>query len=79
MRDVLICENRLRDMLIVDKRENPSKIERLLKAEMFYLLRNYFEFNAEDLTIEIAVNETGKFEFDISGIATSIKKIHTFE
>ena len=78
MRNITNCENRLREMLIADKRENPSKIERLLKSELYYLLRNYFEFNSEDFTIEIAVNEFGKFEFNISGVAASLKKIHTF-
>ena len=79
MRQIVSCENRLKKMLIADKKENPAKIERVLKSELFYLLRNFFELNSDDLNVDIIVNSFGKFEFIINGIATNIKRIHTFD
>ena len=79
MNNIAKCETRLKNMLIADKRENPSKIERVLKSELYHLLRNYFELNSEDFIVEIGVNEHGKFEFTITGVALALKKIHTFE
>ena len=79
MREIVTCENRLKNMLIADKKENPAKIERLLKSELFYLLRNFFEINSEDLSVDIAVNSIGRFEFVITGMASGIKMVHTFD
>ena len=37
------CENRLKNMLIKDKQDNPQKVTGVLKSEILYVLKNYME------------------------------------
>ena len=65
-------------MIVLDKQETPQKINRLIKAEMLFLLRNYFDICAEDLSLDIVVNEYGRYILDIKGEARNIKIAHIF-
>lgn len=78
MNNLTICENRLKTMLAGDKQENPQRIERVLKSEILYVLKNYFEICSEDLNVEILVNEQGRYELNIHGLSRAIKIAHTF-
>ena len=40
MRDLANLENRLKNIIVADKKENPEKIERLLKSEIMNVLKN---------------------------------------
>ena len=61
------CEERLKSIVVLDKQETPQKINRLLKSELLYLLRNYFDICAEDLNLDIAINQNGKYEINVLG------------
>ena len=39
MKDIGICENRMKNMITLDKSFNPIKIEKVLKSEIIYLLK----------------------------------------
>ena len=57
------CETRLRNMVIKDKKDNPQKINGVLKAELLYVLRNYldlkeYDFGEEGL-LEVAILDMG--------------------
>jgi len=78
MKEIESCENRLKSMIVLDKQEAPQKINRLLKAELLFLLRNYFDIVAEDLLLDIKVNEFGRYILDIHGECRSIKIAHVF-
>ena len=76
--NVISCENRLKSMIVLDKQEAPQKINRFLKAELLYLLKNYFDITAEDLVLDIAISDTGKYLLNIKGECCNIKIAHVF-
>ena len=78
MRVVESCESRLKSMIVMDKQETPQKINKILKSELIYVLRNYFEICAEDLSLDISVMNTGKYEISIRAESKNIKIAHVF-
>jgi len=67
------CENRLKNMMVADKADNPHKIERVLRAEIFYVLKNYFEIRGDDLFVNIELNELGNYIINIKCESSVIK------
>jgi hypothetical protein len=65
-------------MIVMDKQETPQRINRLIKAEILYLLKNYFDISAEDLTLDISVNDFGKYMLEIRGECRNMKIAHVF-
>lgn len=61
----LTCEDRLRNIMVVDKKENPQRIERLLKSELLYVLKNYFEVSYDGLDVSICVDEKGEYNLNV--------------
>ena len=72
------CENRLKSMIVLDKQEVPQKINKLLKAEILFVFRNYFEICSEDVELNISVLNTGKYEITVRGESNNIKIAHVF-
>ena len=68
-----LCEERLRNMLVIDKKENPQRIERLLKAEVIHILKNYFDINNGDMDLNLEVNESGQYVLSIMCVSNNIK------
>ncbi len=62
----LIKMDRLKNIISSDRQENPLKIEKLLKAEMLNLLRNYFDISQDDLSLSILINKDGKYDIQIN-------------
>lgn len=61
----LTCEDRLRNIMVVDKKENPQRIERLLKSELLYVLKNYFKVSYDGLDVSICVDENGEYNLNV--------------
>lgn len=78
MNNLVSCEDRLKKMLISDKSENPARIERVIKSELLYLLKNYFEISSEDFRVDIRVRDDGRYELNINGVSRTIKIAHLF-
>lgn len=72
------CENRLKTMIVIDKQESPQKISKLLKSELLFMLRNYFDIYADDLILDICVNEAGRYEILIKAESNNVKVAHLF-
>jgi len=79
MNNIVVCENRLKNLLVSDKRENPIRIERVLKSELLNVLKNYFEVACEDLILDILVREDGKYDIQMNAVSRAIKIANTFE
>ena len=79
MSNIIVCENRLKNMLVSDKRENPERIKRVLKSELLNVLKNYFEIACEDLILDIIIREDGKYDIQMNVISRAIKFANTFE
>ena len=73
------CEDRLKNILVTDKKENPNRIERVVKTEIFNVVRNYFEINLDDLNLCIGVRDDGKYDITINIVSRSIKMANTFD
>ena len=79
MNNLVVCEDRLKNMLVSDKRENPIRIERVLKSELINVMKNYFEIASEDLVLDILVREDGKYDIQMNVVSRAIKFANTFE
>lgn len=71
-------EERLKNVLISDKKENPEKIKKIIKAEILYLMRNYFTIDSEDLNVDIIVSDSNKYMVDINFTSNTILSAKTF-
>ena len=78
MRDKTNLENRLKNIKKKKKKENPEKIERLLKSEIMNVLKNYFDITSEDVSLSILINDDGKYDLQINAISSFLKIAHTF-
>ncbi len=78
MREIVGLENRLKNMIALDKNEEPEKIIKVLKAEVVNLLKNYFEITSEDVETSILVNSDGKYDLQINAVSNTIKIANTF-
>ena len=78
MREIVGLENRLKNMIALDKKEEPEKIIKVLKAEVVNLLKNYFEITSEDVETSILVTSDGKYDLQINAVSNTIKIANTF-
>ncbi len=73
MREISCCEDRLKSMFLIDKAETPQKINKVIKAEIIYLLKNYFDITAEDVEVELGVAQTGEYILNITAKSRFLK------
>jgi len=71
----VLCENRLRQVLYNDKKENPHKVLNIIKSEILYVLKNYMEIKAEDMDIIINIDEFGSYKLEIKASINRLKMI----
>lgn len=60
-----IVVTRLKGMLTNDKKENPIKLENVIKSEILYVLKNYMDIKSEDVDFAINVDNDGKYEISL--------------
>ncbi len=68
-------EGRLRNMLIRDRQDNPQKINRILKSEILYVLKNYFDLKDYDLDIDVSLGNNGYYHLSIQADCHNIKSV----
>ena len=64
--NVVIIENRIKQMLINDRKENPDKIISLLRSEIFYIFKNYMDIKIDDIELNIGIDNNGKYVVSIN-------------
>lgn len=69
MNNLTLNEERLKNLIAIDRSENPNKILKLLKSEVLNVLRNYFDINFDDLDISIIINKKGEYDLQINAIS----------
>lgn len=79
MNNLLECENRLRNIIISDKRQNPCRIEKILKSELINIMRNYFDISSDDLDLSILVREDGRYSVQMNVVSRTIKFANSFD
>jgi hypothetical protein len=60
-------------MSLIDKAETPQKISKVLKAEILYLLNNYFDLTADSIDLELVVGHTGEYILSVSARSKFLK------
>ena len=76
MQNLTTCEERLRTMGIMDKSETPQKIVKVLKAEILYLLNNYLDITADNLEVDLGVDNNGEYVLSIFAKSGFLKIVH---
>lgn len=61
----LVCENRLKNVLVMDKKINESLIS-VLKCDVLQVLKNYMDISADELDLNIDIDEYGFYNVCIS-------------
>lgn len=70
--------DRLKNMIVIDKKENPQRIERLIKSELLYVLKNYFDVTYEGLEVDIFVDNDGVYNLNLNLKSNTIKIARCF-
>ncbi len=74
--ELTVCTERLRNVLINDKKDNPNKILNVLKSDILYVLKNYMEISSDDLDLNINVTSVGTYKITILADVTRLKTLN---
>lgn len=77
--ELMVCNERLRNVLKSDKRDNPNKILNVLKSDILYVLKNYMEITSDDLDVNINVTSTGTYSITILADVNRLKTLNCIE
>lgn len=75
----MVCNERLRNVLKSDKRDNPNKILNVLKSDILYVLKNYMEITSDDLDVNINVTSAGTYSITILADVNRLKTLNCIE
>ena len=56
MNQLTAIDSRLKQMLINDKKDNPTKLIGIIKSEIFYVLKNYMDIKIDDIDFNIGID-----------------------
>ena len=72
MNYAVAIDNRIKQMLVKDKKINPEKIVKLLKSEIFFSLRNYMEIKVDDINLDIGIDNDGKYIISLNATSNRL-------
>lgn len=75
----LTCVTRLKNVIVSDKKENPMRIERVLKAELAHVIKNYFDVSNDDIDLSILIREDGRYDLQLNVISRAIRIANSFD
>lgn len=78
MNDLLSGDNRLRNLIVSDRRENPIKIEKFLKAEIIKVLQNFFDVSSDDISLSIIISKEGIYDIQINALSKNFLNANVF-
>lgn len=78
MRDLVNDNSRLKNLIASDRKENPVKIEKLLKSELVNVMRNYFEISMDDVDLSILINKDGWYDIQLNVLSQTLSIANTF-
>ena len=70
-------EERLNKALILDKHFNPEKIRNVIKSDIFQVLKNYGDIEADGLDFDITILDDASFCVSFKAKLSSIKTFKT--
>lgn len=78
MMDLVNDNSRLKSLIASDRKENPVKIEKLLKSELVNVMRNYFEISMDDVNLSILINKDGWYDIQLNVLSQTLCIANTF-
>lgn len=78
MRDLVNDNSRLKNLIASDRKENPVKIEKILKSELVNVMRNYFEISMDDVNLSILINKDGWYDIQLNVLSQTLCIANTF-
>lgn len=66
-------ESRLKKVLISDKHFNPERVKRVIRSDMYAVLRDYADVSPESMQFDIEINSSGDYEFYLRATAKRMK------
>ena len=79
MNNIVVCENRLKNIIVADKQENPIKIKKVVRAEIIQVLRNYFDVSMDDVDFDIVITDDGFYNIIINVVSRNMKFANSFD
>ena len=77
--ELTVCNERLRSVLINDKKDNPSKIINVLKSDILFVLKNYMDISSDNLEVGINMDSLGKYNITILATVQRLKTLNCIE
>ena len=77
--ELTLCAERLKNVLINDKKDNPNKILNVLKSDILYVLKNYMEISCDDVDLSIQVTHAGTYTVSMIANVKRIKTLNCIE
>ncbi len=77
--ELSVCNERLKNVLVIDKKDNPNKILNVLKSDILYVLKNYMEINNENLEVNIAVTQLGTYNITVLANVSRLKTLNCID
>ena len=68
-------QKRLNELIVNDNNEGVNVLEKLVKAEITSVLKNYFIISSEDIDIDLSAVVGGCYKININGDIKGVKKI----
>lgn len=68
-----IVENRLKKVIVSDKKSLSPQLIELLKSDIYSLLDNYLSLDKDSFDINININELGKYQLTFNATANYLK------
>ena len=75
MKEFLKYENRLNNMIAGDIKETAFGLDKLIKAEMVNILKNYFILTGDDVDVNIEPINGGRYSLSVKANIRGVKKI----
>lgn len=66
-------EQRLKHVLIADKHFNPEQIKKVIKSDIFHVLKNYAELDSDKIYVDIQITSSGSYHFKIDAESDNLK------
>lgn len=77
--ELTVCNERLKSVLINDKKDNPNKILNVLKSDILYVLKNYMEITSDNLDVNISIDGLGVYNITILANVRRLKTLNCIE
>ena len=70
--------SRIKNIILIDKKDNPKKILKVIKSEIINVIGNYMQVSDDNVCMDIIINRDGFYELRLRAISNKIKVVNSF-